>query len=336
MRSAIARLLVTAAILAAVAGGQSAIGADSVTITVAGMGKQIYLPAVLAQRLGYFDDENLRVELLDSPTGIEAENELLAGGAQAVMGFYDHTIELQAKGKFVQTIVQFGLAPGEALLVSGGEGAVGKVADLKGARIGVVGLGSSTDLLLRYLALRSGLPPGAYHPVPVGSGDDFIAAMASGGIGAGITTEPTVSRMLKGPAARLLVDLRTPESVSAALGMTYPGAALYVQSSWLVSHRPVAQKLARAFVRTLRYIASHDAAELAALVPPDFWAGDKDLYIASLRQQKSIFSVDGRMPEGAPAAIAGIYKALGADRGKLIDVSRTYTDEFVLAVEPAR
>ena len=341
MRSAIARLLVTAAIMAAVAGGRPAVGADSVTITVAGMSKQIYLPAVLAQRLGYFDDENLRVELLDSPTGIEAENELLAGGSQAVIGFYDHTIELQAKGKFVQTIVQFGLAPGEALLVSGDdatveESTVEKVADLKGARIGVVGLGSSTELLLRYLASRSGLTPGAYRPLPVGAGDDFIAAMTSGRIGAGLTTEPTVARMLKGRQARVLVDLRTPEAVSAALGMIYPGAALYVQSSWLASHRPVAQKLARAFVRTLRYIAAHDAAELAALVPPDFLAGDKDLYIASLRQQKSIFSADGRMPEGAPAAMAGIYKTLGADRGKVIDVSRTYTDEFVLAVEPAR
>jgi len=332
VQSALARLLVTAAIISVlVGGGRPAQGADRVTITVAGMNKQIYLPAVLAQRLGYFDDENLDVELLDSPTGIEAENELLAGGAQAVVGFYDHTIELQTKGKFVQSIVQFGLAPGEALIVSQSAGSYAKVADLKGARVGVVGLGSSTEMLLRYLAARSGLTPGAYHTVPVGAGEDFIAAMEAGKIGAGITTEPTISRMVKGGQGRILVDLRTPDAVSAALGLVYPGAALYVQSSWLAAHRPVAQKLATAFVRTLRYIASHDAADLAALVPPDFWAGDKDLYISSLRHGKSAFSVDGRMPESGAASVVEIFKTLGADHGKVIDISRTYTDEFVKA-----
>jgi len=324
-RSLIARLLAAAAFLASV----PASGADSVTITVAGMSKQIYLPAVLAQRLGYFEDENLRVELIDTQTGIEAENELLAGGAQAVMGFYDHTIELQAKGKFVQAIVQFCVAPGEALMVPAGSAGVGSVADLKGARIGVVGLGSSTEMLLRYLASRSGLNQAGYHPVPVGAGDDFVAAITSGLIGAGMTTEPTVGRMLKAGEGRVLVDLRTPDSAAAALGVTYPGAALYVESSWLASHRAAAQKLARAFVRTLHYIASHDAAELAALVPQDFWAGDKDLYVASLRQQKSVFSTDGRMPKDGPATMASIFTGLGANRGKVIDISRTFTDEFV-------
>jgi len=328
-RGVIARLLAGVGLLAAIVCGRAALATDSVTITVAGMNKQIYLPAVLAQQLGYFADENLKVELLDTPTGIEAENELLAGGAQAVMGFYDHTIELQAKGKFVQAIVQFCVAPGEALMVPAGGAGVETVADLKGARVGVVGLGSSTEMLLRYIASRSGLTAAGYHPIPVGAGDDFVAAMTSGLIRAGMTTEPTVGRLLRTGEARILVDLRTPESSAAALGVTYPGAALYVESSWLAAHRPAAQKLARAFVRTLRYIASHDAAELAALVPPAFWAGDKDLYIASLRAQKSVFSVDGRMPKDGPATMAGIFTSLGANRGKVIDISRTYTDEFV-------
>ena len=287
-RGVIARLLAGVGLLAAIVCGRAALATDSVTITVAGMNKQIYLPAVLAQQLGYFADENLKVELLDTPTGIEAENELLAGGA-----------------------------------------GVETVADLKGARVGVVGLGSSTEMLLRYIASRSGLTAAGYHPVPVGAGDDFVAAMTSGLIRAGMTTEPTVGRMLRTGEARILVDLRTPESSAAALGVTYPGASLYVESSWLAAHRPAAQKLARAFVRTLRYIASHDAVELAALVPPAFWAGDKDLYIASLSAQKSVFSVDGRMPKDGPATMAGIFTSLGANRGKVIDISRTYTDEFV-------
>lgn len=102
---------------AAVIGGAMVFGAgaahaEKLTVIVGGMEKQIYLPAVLTEKLGYFKDEGLDVELINSRAGVDAENELLAGAAQAVVGFYDHTIDLQSKGKFIQSIVQFSQAPG--------------------------------------------------------------------------------------------------------------------------------------------------------------------------------------------------------------------------------
>ncbi|WP_449584303.1 ABC transporter substrate-binding protein, partial [Pseudomonas aeruginosa] len=77
------------------------------TLMVSGTAKMIYLPATLAQRLGYFRDEGLDVELLSQPASVDAESELLTGFAQGVVGFYDHTIDLQAKGKEVRAIVVF-------------------------------------------------------------------------------------------------------------------------------------------------------------------------------------------------------------------------------------
>src|SRR6266481_1803238 len=99
---------------------QQATAADSgkITIMVGGITKLIYLPARLTEQLGYFKDEGLDVELLSQPAGVDAENELLAGAVQAVVGFYDHTIDLQSKGKFVESVVQFSQAPGEVELVS--------------------------------------------------------------------------------------------------------------------------------------------------------------------------------------------------------------------------
>ena len=67
-----------------------AMAADKVTIIVGGYEKQIYLPAKLAQNLGYFTAEGLDVELLNEASGVDAENEMLAGAVQGVVGFYDH------------------------------------------------------------------------------------------------------------------------------------------------------------------------------------------------------------------------------------------------------
>ena len=89
--------------------------ADKITIMVGGMDKQIYLPAMLAERLGYLNETGLMIELLSEPAGVNAETEMLSGAAQGAVGFYDHTIDLQARGKYTESVVQFSHAPGEYL-----------------------------------------------------------------------------------------------------------------------------------------------------------------------------------------------------------------------------
>ncbi len=85
-----------------------------------------------------------------------------------MVGFYDHTIDLQAKGKFLKSIVQFSQAPGEVQLVSTKYAdEIKSPADFKGRTLGVTGLGSSTDFLTRYLASRGGLKAGDYTLLPV-------------------------------------------------------------------------------------------------------------------------------------------------------------------------
>ncbi|HEX7637654.1 MAG TPA: ABC transporter substrate-binding protein, partial [Burkholderiaceae bacterium] len=111
---------------------------DRVVLMVGGIDKQIYLPARLAQRLGYFADEGVDVELRSDEAGVNARDQLLLGTVDGVIGFYDHTIDLQAKGKFVESVVQFARAPGEALLGSTRPSAApATLADLRGVPVGV-------------------------------------------------------------------------------------------------------------------------------------------------------------------------------------------------------
>src|ERR1700741_2989973 len=141
-------LVMTAASL----GATAAHAADKISIMVGGYEKQIYLPAKLAESLGYFKDEGLEVELLNESAGVDAENQLLAGAVQGVVGFYDHCVDLQAKGKFIKSVVQFSQAPGEVELVSAKHPEIKSFADMKGKSVGVTGLGSSTNFLTLYMA----------------------------------------------------------------------------------------------------------------------------------------------------------------------------------------
>src|SRR5881394_3795505 len=106
----------------------SACGSNGTTTTitqlkimVGGLSKQIYLPNMLTQQLGYFKQEGLEVTLIDEASGQSSENEVLAGQVDAGSGSYNHTIELQAKGKQMEAVVQLNVAPGEAEIVSAKE-----------------------------------------------------------------------------------------------------------------------------------------------------------------------------------------------------------------------
>ena len=132
----------------AVAFATNALAQAKTLITIGGSDKIVYLPAKLAERLGYFQAQGVEVELRSETAGVEARDALLSGAVQGVVGFYDHTIALQAKGKLVQSVVQFTVAPGEALLVSARSAAtLRSPADLRGRIVGVTGLGSSTSFL---------------------------------------------------------------------------------------------------------------------------------------------------------------------------------------------
>ena len=323
--------LVTSACLAVATSHALAQDPTRLTLMVSGTAKMIYLPATLAQRLGYFRDEGLDVELLSQPAGVDAESELLTGFAQGVVGFYDHTIDLQAKGKEVRAIVVFSQVPGEAEVVSTRVAAtVQSLHDLRGRTLGVTGLGSSTSFLTRYLMAQQGLSAADYTMLPVGAEQSFVSALRSGRIDAGMTTDPTASRLVRNGEARILLDLRTLESTRAALGGPYPAACLYLQTEWLEAHPDVAAKLARAFVRTLRYLHTHTADAIAAHMPAEFRRDHPELYVKTLAAALPTFSTDGRMPDDGPPTVLRVLAASNANaRDKHIDLSRTYTNKFV-------
>lgn len=311
--------------------------AEDVSIMIGGIEKQIYLPAVLAERLGYFADEGLNVTLLSEPAGVEAADEMLAGAVQGVIGFYDHNIDLQALGKYTESVVQLSRVPGEVEVVSNAHPEIRSVRDFKGRRIGVTGLGSSTDFLTQYLLLRAGVKFSDVTPVPVGAGDTLIAAMKHDQVQAAMTTEPTVSRLLASGQARVLVDMRDVAGTTAALGGLYPAACLYMETAWVETHRATVQKLVTAFVRTMRFIHDHSADEIAALMPGDFYVGGRAMYVAALARGKGMFTPDGRMPDGGPETVLAVLSAIEARvRDKPIDLAGTYTTAFVDAAIASR
>nr|BFD82232.1 ABC transporter substrate-binding protein [Streptomyces sp. Xyl84] len=304
---------------------------EHVKIMVGGLDKVIYMPAMLTQRLGFFSAEGLNVELLSEPAGVQAETALVSGQVQGAVGFYDHTLDLQVKGKDIESVVQFSHAPGEVEVVSAkAEGKITSPKDFKGKKLGVTGLGSSTDFLTKYLAVKNGVNVSDFTPVAVGAGPTFISALQKGSIDGGMTTDPTVATILDKKAGKILLDMRTPEGSQEALGGPYPSSSLYMQTEWVNSHKDTVQKLANAFVKTLKWMSTHSATEIADKMPADYSQGNKLLYAAAIKSTLPMFTTDGVMPANGPETVEKVLKAFNPTiKNAKVDLSKTFTTEFV-------
>jgi NitT/TauT family transport system substrate-binding protein len=308
-------------------------GQPTIKIMVGGLEKVIYLPAMLTQQLGGFQRQGVRVELLNQPSGANAETALLAGEVQGVVGFYDHTIDLQAKDQCITSVVQMANIPGEVIVVAANKaGQIKSAADFKGRKMGITSLGSSTDFLTKALANRAGVGTDQFTPVKVGAGQTFIASLNNGGIDAGMTTDPTVAQLVQSGQGKVLYDMRTEQATREALGGLYPATSLYMSCSIVQRYPQVVQRLANAFVETLGWIHHHTPEQIADAMPPSFAGADKSLYVQSIRDSIGMFNADGRMdPAGAQnvlTVLSSFSKNVKTHRSR-VDLSRTYTTQFV-------
>src|ERR1043166_8952422 len=140
------------------AGAQGKPEKPKVAIAVGGKAGFYYLPLTIAERLGYFKDEGLDVEISDFAGGSKALQAVVGGSADVVSGAWENTIDQQPKGLNMQGFVLMGRYPAISLgIVKSKAASYKSPKDLKGMKIGVSAPGSSTNRLVLHMLAKDGL-----------------------------------------------------------------------------------------------------------------------------------------------------------------------------------
>lgn len=217
----------------------------------------LYVPIYAAQKLGYFADEGLKVEVVVFQKGGSAAlTAVLGGDADAYVGFPAIAIRARTKGQAVRAFAAVQTQFGSTVVIQGdaarkaGVTASSPIADraraLRGLTIGVAGPGSTTDMLVRYLAKDAGLSPDRdLTIVLIGGGANMLAAFSQGTIGGFSLSPPTVTTAEKA-GGFVLVDLAKGEYEPLA-GFLF--TAMISRDDWLAKNRGTAEKLVRALWR---------------------------------------------------------------------------------------
>ena len=178
MRKFTRRPIAALGALALMTGAATAQSKQKVSIAVGGAGCLCYLPTVLAKQLGEFDKAGLDIELINFKGGSDALKAVIGGSADVVSGYYDHCVNLAAKGQSLQSFVVYDRYPGMVLAVSPENKDIKSIKDLAGKAVGVSAPGSSTDFFLKYLLAKNGMDPTSASVVGIGLDATAVAAMA--------------------------------------------------------------------------------------------------------------------------------------------------------------
>jgi NitT/TauT family transport system substrate-binding protein len=309
-----------------------ALAQSKVTLAVGGGSCLCYLPTMLAQALGEYEKAGVIVEIVDFKGGSESLKAVIGGSADVVSGYFDHCVNLAAKGQHLQSFVVYDRYPGFALVVSRKQtSAINSIKDLANKKVGVSAPGSSTDFFLKYMLSKNGVDPNSVGVIGVGLGATAVAAMEQGTIDAAIMLDPAVTILQgKNKDLKILSDTRSQKDTLAVFGGEYPGGALYTRAEWIASHEKEVQAMTNAIIATLKWIHSHTPEEVADKMPANLVGPDKAQYVAALKNTLPMYSETGRMDPKGAAAVLAVFSQSSPEVAKAnIDLSKTYTNKYV-------
>ncbi|CAO3421474.1 ABC transporter substrate-binding protein [Azospirillum doebereinerae] len=316
--------------MAATQANAQAVEKKDLKIAVGGKPLLYYLPLTLAERLGYFKEAGLTVEINDFGGGAKSLQALIGGSADVVTGAFDHTVQMQAKNQPIVAVTQLGRYPGIVLAYVKKAGEIKSFKDLKGKKIGVTAPGSSTNFMINYVLAKEGMKPEDVSIIGVGGGPSAVAAIKRGDIDAIVNLDPVISQAESEGDIVVMADTRTEKGTLDLYGGPYPAAVLYTTPAFIQANPKTTQALTDVFVKTMLWLNKASTEEVLKVLPEEFFLGNKTLYAQAFEHSKPTYSPDGRFTqEGAEAALKVLKAFDPAVAGATIDLSKTYTNQYV-------
>ena len=302
-----------------------------VHIAVGGKSALYYLPLTITERLGYFKDEGLNVRISDFAGGTRSLEAVVGGSADVVAGAYEHTINMQSRRQHFQEFVLTGSAPQITVAIASKLAAQYKSPkDLKGLRVGISAPGSSTNMVINYVAAQGGLKPTDFSVIGVGAGATVVAAIDQGRVDVISQTDPAVTILEKAGKVKVIAETRTPEGTAKIFGGPMPAASLYAPIDFIKKNPNTVQALANATVRALKWMQDASPQQILETVPEEYTLGDKALYLFAYNNVKTAYSKDGYFPEaGAKTTLKALASFNPNIKPAEIKLAETYTNEFV-------
>lgn len=243
MRNTLVRFAVLAALIGGFAAPQPARAGDPLSAVVISVSVTIW-PAIVADKKGFFKDEGLDFEFINSGSSTRSLQQVAAGSAPIGSSSMVDTMRGIDKGANVRIFLN-SLAVGTHSLI--GSKAVHSVKELKGKRVMTGGTGDITNLWWFAMARANGLDPEKdVELLYSGATSARLAALVAGAVDATMLSTPQSFQAIQdgysdlGPVAPFLGE--------------FPMMIWHVNEAWAKDHEKEVLAFIRAHNKAVRYM----------------------------------------------------------------------------------
>lgn len=272
-----------------------------------------YAAVYVAEKLGYYADEGLEVQITAFRGGSAAQ-QALASGAMDIINYFPPGAAVAIDRGVEQKVVAVGAArpDGWHMMVKAGS-SIEKPEDLDGRRVGITGKNSTTDYYALWVADQYGIE---IETVPVG-GAGMIPALLSDQVDAISAFSPLTYRLIVSGDGRSLVDY------AKDMPPTLPD--VWVASQSLIDNHPEqVEGVLRAIYRATRYMQENRDYSIDFLRE---FTGENDPEVLRLEYEVGIMNRATRANIEPEWLKASLGLASDSDAGKL-SRDEVYTDQF--------
>lgn len=273
-----------------------------------------FIPLWAAQDAGFFQKQNLAVELLAIRSSPMAMAALLSGEIDVVVGGANPGISMQLQG--YKDIALFGGLFNTFLFSICSLPTIEDLVQLKGKRLGVTRFGGSNDFAGRYFLRQRGIDPNRdLTLIQVGSQDDLLRALLAKNLDAAVMGYPA-ALIAKKNGLRELADL-------TRSGLRYQLTAFVAKKSFLAEKQALMVRFFRALAESIHFLRARPK-EGMAITKRYLRIGDDDILQAVYDLHVKLLP---KLPEIQPEDLKLVLeeialtnpKAKGADPAAFID-----------------
>jgi ABC-type nitrate/sulfonate/bicarbonate transport system substrate-binding protein len=205
----------------------------------------------MAKQEGLFKKHGLDVELIHIPSSSRGIQAILAG--EIAFSFMDGLNAAQANLKGANVVLVAGATNRQVFSLMA-KSEFKRIADLKGKKIGITRVGSSTHTSALYALNSGGLKGTDYQLLPLLEVPNIYTALAAGQIDAGVMSPPTNARAKRSGFVELMnIAKEGPEFVSVAVGTS---------RSYLKANEDMVRRVVRAYAEGVQVFKSNKPAAL--------------------------------------------------------------------------
>jgi NitT/TauT family transport system substrate-binding protein len=255
----------------------------------------------MAQQEGLFKKNGLDVELIHIPSSSRGIQTILAG--EIAFSFMDGANEVQANLKGANLALVAG-ATNRMVFSLMARPEIKKIGDLRGKKIGITRIGSSTHTSALFALSSAGLKPSDYQILPLMEVPNIFTALAAGQIDAGVVSPPTNSRARKAGFSELMnLAKEGPEYVSVAVGTS---------RSYIKANEEIVRRVVRSYAEGVQIFKTNKAAALK-MIQNQLKVKDVDIQEDTYNQFREYLELPPYVSrKGMEAVIADVAETLPA------------------------